>query len=113
MATVTVRSGRSARLALDCRVRGRWVVRGRATGAPAPRTIALKPRHGRLTALDRRGGTVRYVPAKGFAGSDTLRFTLVRGGRLLRGTIRIRVVRATTPAPAKPAPTPAAPAPAL
>lgn len=107
VATVTVRSGGSARLALDCRVRGRWVVRGRATGAPAPRTIAVTPRHGRLTALDRRRGTVRYVPAKGFAGSDTLRFTLVRGGRLLRGTIRIRVVR-TGSRPSTPAPSDAA-----
>lgn len=102
-ATATVSSGRSARLALDCRVRGRWVVRGRATGAPAPRTIAVKPRHGTLSALDRRAGTVRYTPAKGFAGSDTLRFTLVRGGRLLRGTLRIRVVRAA-PRPSTPAP---------
>lgn len=114
--TVTVKSGKSAQLTLDCRVGRRWVVRGSARGS-AVRAIAVKPRHGRLKGLSRRGGTVRYVPAAGFAGSDTVRFTIVGGGHRYRGTVRIHVVRVPAPAPkpgtpAMRAPAPAAPVPA-
>ncbi|MDO8185185.1 hypothetical protein Q5424_01875 [Conexibacter sp. JD483] len=113
--TVTVTSGRSATLALDCRASGRLVVRGRAKrGAAAIRSIVAKPRHGRLVRLDRRSGTVRYVPSAGFRGSDRLSFAIVQGRRRYRGTISLRVLAAPTrPGLTRPEPVPTAPAPAL
>lgn len=107
--TVTVKSGKSIALALDCRVGRRWVVRGSAKRG-AVRAIAVQPRHGRLRSVNRRGGTVRYVPAAGFAGSDAVRFTIARGHVRYAGTIKIRVVRAATPAPRPTTPAPTKPA---
>lgn len=104
--TVKVTSGKSVRLTLDCRVGRRWIARG----AGVARSVVAKPAHGRLTGLDRRHGTMRYVPASGFRGMDTVRFALVRRAVAYRGTIRIRVVRAAAPAPRPTAPAPAAPA---
>jgi hypothetical protein len=109
--TVSVTAGRSAKLTLNCAIRRggrlRWAVRGRTRGAT--RALVGRPAHGRMVRLDRRAGTVRYVPARGFAGSDRIRFTVTVGGRIHRGAIVVRVRRraaapGTPPAPAPPAP---------
>jgi len=112
-AAVSLTAGRSATLRLDCAVRRaggrlRWIVRGRTRAAV--RAVVAKPLHGRLVRLNRRAGTVRYVPRMGFAGSDRIRFAVTRGGTTHRGTIAIAVRRARTAprptAPGTPAPAP-------
>lgn len=103
-ATATVTAGRSVKLTLNCAVRSgrghRWLVKGRTRAAL--RAIVAKPAHGHVGKLDRRGGTVRYVPARGFAGRDRVAFTVTVAGRVHRGTVAIRVRRATVPRPVDP-----------
>jgi hypothetical protein len=114
-AAVSLTAGRSTTLRLDCAVKSkgrmRWIVRGRARGA-VTRTVVAKPLHGRLVGLNRRAGTVRYVPNKRFVGSDRVRFAVTRDGSTHRGTIAITVRRASRAAPRPSAPAPGAPAPA-
>lgn len=113
-AAVSLTAGRSATLRLDCAVKSsggvRWIARGRARGAVA-RAVVAKPLHGRLVGLNRRAGTVRYVPSKRFVGSDRIRFTVTRAGTTHRGTIAITVRRASGAAPRPAAPVPGAPTP--
>jgi hypothetical protein len=109
-ATISVPAGGSALLRLDCAVsrRGKRAVLIRGVKSGARRTLAVKPRSGRLTSLDTRRGTVRYTPKPGFAGRDKLEFRVrLKSGRRLAGAIVLRVV-ATKPAPV-PQPQPSAP----
>lgn len=116
---VTVTAGRSTTLRLDCAVRGRgarryrWVARGRS--GTALRALVAKPAHGRLVRFDRRRGTVRYVPARGFVGRDRVRFAVTVGRTVHRGVVTVAVTRATRPGtttpPAAGGPTPQPPAP--
>src|SRR5262245_25095402 len=109
-ATVSVTAGSSAVLRLDCVVKGHTLVRGVKAGSR--RTLAVRPRSGKLASFDARRGTVRYTPRAGFTGRDKLEFRVrLKSGRRLAGTIVLRVL-ATKPVPApqpQPQPQPSAP----
>jgi hypothetical protein len=102
--TVSVTAGSSALLRLDCTVKRHALIRGARAGAR--RTLAVRPRSGRLTSFDARRGTVRYTPKAGFSGRDKLEFRItLKSGRRLQGTIVIRVLAKPAPQPA-PQPSP-------
>ena len=109
--TVNVTAGSSATLRLDCVVKRHALIRGAKAGAR--RTLALKPRSGRLSSFDGRRGTVRYTPKAGFTGRDKLEFRIkLKSGRKLAGTIVIRVLAKPTPQPAPQPSVPSDPPPA-
>ncbi len=113
-ATVTVPAGGSVVLRLDCSVRrgGRRAVLIRGARVGARRSLAVRPKSGRLASFDARRGTVRYRPKAGFSGREVLEFRVrLASGRRLAGRIVI-LVAAAKPAPAAPlvVPAPAAPA---
>ena len=109
-ATVRVAAGASVTLRLTCAVPGRT---GKPVRLGGRRALAARPASGRLSRFDARRGTVRYTPRRGFAGRDTLRFTLRRAnGRRYQGRIVLIVAAPRLPVPtASPTPAPV-PAPA-